>query len=491
MKLASILSSKPRPIVEEKPIYLKNTLGGSRQEFIPIVPKKVRMYNCGPTVYGIPHIGNLRSFVFADSLRRMFEYNGYAVKQVLNITDVGHLTDDADDGDDKIEKKAKEEGKKASSIVREATKVFFEDLKKLNAKWKETKFPKASQHIHEQIAFVKTLEEKGYTYTTSDGVYFDTSKFKNYGKLGNIDIEGLKEGARVHVNDEKHNITDFALWKFSKEGEDRQQEWKSPWGVGFPGWHLECSAMAMKHLGKRIDVHTGGIDHIPTHHNNEIAQTESATGVQFSNYWLHNAFIKIEGKKISKSLGNTIILRNISDRGIPPLAFRYWLLTAHYSKPVNFTWDALQGSYAGFFKLHQYFAEKLGTKNGSVILKYREKLHSFINDDLDTPRAIALLHELSKDSKESKANIRATFLEFDRLLGLGFSESTTKRLQNMGGEKKLLVADIPEDIAQLLKERETARQNKDFATADSIRDQIEQKGFNLEDTDKGAKVTKK
>jgi len=491
MKISSIFNPKPKIQPEDKSIFLQNTLGKKREEFHPLVPKKVRMYNCGPTVYDYPHIGNFRSYVFADTLRRMFEYNGYTVRQVLNITDVGHLTSDADDGDDKIEKRAKEEGKEVAAIVQAATKAFFDDLKKLNAKNVYANFPKASEHIPEQIAFIKTLQEKGYTYKISDGVYFDTSKFKDYGKLGSIDIEGLKEGARIKVNKEKHNITDFALWKFSKKNEARQQEWDSPWGVGFPGWHLECSAMAMKHLGKRIDVHTGGIDHIGTHHNNEIAQTESATGGVFSTFWLHNAFIKIEGRKISKSLGNTIFLRNISDRGISPLAYRYWLLTAHYSKSVNFTWDAVEGANAGFFKLHQFFVEKLGSRNGKVIKKYQDKFHEYINDNLDTPKAIALLHEIMKDTKEKKSNIRATFLDFDNVLGLGFSESNAQLIQNLSGEKKLRISDIPKEITTLLKEREEARKAKKFDLADSIRVQIEKKGYLLKDTHKGAKVTKK
>lgn len=491
MRLSSILGPKLRKTTPKKPIYLQNTLGGKREEFYSLVPGKVRMYNCGPTVYDYPHIGNFRSYVFADTLRRMFEYNGYSVKQILNITDVGHLTSDADDGDDKVEKKAKEEGRDVADIVKEATKVFFDDLKKLNAKNIYATFPKASDHIPEQIAFVKTLEEKGYTYKTSDGIYFDTSKFSGYGKLGNIDIEGLKEGARVEANKEKHNPTDFALWKFSKKEEKRQQEWESPWGIGFPGWHLECSAMAMKHLGKRIDVHTGGIDHIPTHHNNEIAQTESVTGDIFANFWLHNAFLKIEGKKISKSLGNTIYLRNLIDRSISPLAYRYWLLTAHYSKPINFTWDALEGAHAALFKLHQYFVEKLGKKTGNVIEKYREQFHAFINDDLDTPKAVALLHELMNDKEAASPDIRATFLDFDTVLGLGFAESNKKLVQNLSGEKKLEVGEIPEAVSELLKEREEARKNKDYKKADELRKEIENQGFVVKDTHTGARVLKK
>lgn len=484
---------KKKTVHEHKTIYLFNTLSKKKEEFKPLVPKKVRMYNCGPTVYDYQHIGNFRSFVFADVLRRMFEYNGYYVKQIINITDVGHLTGDNDGdpdaGEDKIEKRAREEGKKVKHIVKASSKVFFEDLEELNAKNKNTNFPKASEYIPEQLAFIKTLEEKGYTYKTSDGIYFDTSKFKNYGKLGNINIEGLKEGARVLENLEKHNPTDFALWKFSKEKGERQQEWESEWGVGFPGWHLECSTIAMKNLGKRIDVHTGGIDHIPIHHNNEIAQTESVTGERFVNYWLHNAFLMIEGKKISKSEGRCVYLRNITDRHIPALAYRYWLLTSHYQSPVNFTWDALEGAQAGFNKLHRYFIEKLGSKNGEIIKKYQEKFHTYINDNLDTPKALALMHDIVKEKRASKADIRATFLDFDQVLGLGFSDSNKRLLENLRGEKKLRVDETPDDVRELLREREEARKAGDWGRADQLRDQIEEKGFHISDTDSGAEIS--
>lgn len=476
---------------ESLPLYFHNTLTQKKDVFISIVPHKVRMYNCGPTVYDHPHIGNIRSFVFADTLRRILEYNGYDVKQVMNVTDVGHLTSDADEGEDKIEKRAKEAGQNVKDIVQTATDAFFIDLEKLNAKSTKTEYPRASAHIPEQIAFVKTLEEKGYTYTTDDGIYFDTSKFRTYGKLGNVDISGLKEGARVKQNIQKHNPTDFALWKFSPKSQKREQEWNSPWGVGFPGWHLECSAMAMKYLGKRLDIHTGGIDHIPIHHNNEIAQTESVTGDTFVNYWMHVAFITIEGRKISKSLGNTIHLRNIVDRGIPALAYRYWLLTSNYATPVNFTWEALEAAKEGFFKLHRFFVEKLGSKSGTPIESYQKRFHAFINDNVDTPQTIALLHELMKDTKHTKPDIRATFLDFDRVLGLGFKESNKKLLENLSGETKLSVDEVPKDIMELIGKRNEARQNKDFTKADELRGEIEAKGYHLVDTDTGTNVVKK
>ena len=335
-------------------IYLKNTLSGEKEEFVPIVPGLVTMYNCGPTVYNKVHIGNLRAYVFADTLRRVFEYNDYDVKQVINITDVGHLTDDedlSDRGEDKIEKSARAQGKSAQEIARAITKAFFNDLKSLNVEMDDITFPRATEYIKEQIAFIKTLEQKGYTYRTSDGIYFDTSLFKDYGKLGNIDIKGLQEGARIGKNSERKNITDFALWKFSKKDEKRQQEWDSPWGVGFPGWHIECSAMSRALLGAHFDVHTGGIDHIPIHHNNEIAQSVCATNKKFVNYWLHSAHLMLNGEKISKSLGNVLFLEDLHAKGFTSSMYRYWLLTAHYSTQVNFTWEALDAARTAFTNL--------------------------------------------------------------------------------------------------------------------------------------------
>jgi len=478
-----------------KPIYLQDTLAKKKEEFVPIVAGKVRIYNCGPTVYDEQHIGNFRAAVFVDILRRVFEYNNYDVKQIMNITDVGHLTGDnegdADWGEDKVEKKAREDGKTVKQVVSRVSKRFFKDLELLNARNPKNPFPKASEHIPEQIAFIKTLEEKGFTYKTSDGIYFDTSKFKDYGKLGNINIEGLVEGARIGKNNEKINPTDFALWKFSKEEEARQQEWDSPWGTGFPGWHIECSAMAMKYLGKRVDIHTGGIEHIPIHHNNEIAQTETATGTKYVSYWLHNAHLKLEGAKLSKSAGRCVYVRQIIDRGFSPLSFRYLLLTSHYSTPMNFTWDAIEGAQTAYFKLLRFFVEKLGSRSGTVLSDYQEKFQTYINDDLDTPKAVALLHDLMKDTSVKKQDIRATFLDFDKVLALGFKEANTKLLENLSGEKKLRVGDIPTEIQDLLKEREYARNEKNFGRSDAIRDEIEAKGYEIIDSPDGVSVKKK
>jgi cysteinyl-tRNA synthetase len=471
-------------------LHLHNTLSGKKETFKPIKETAVTMYNCGPTVYDYATIGNLRSYVFADVLKQTLLYNGYCVKQVINITDVGHLTSDADEGEDKVEEGAKREGKKVKAVVKRFTDVFLDDLEKLNVKTKNITFPKASEHIPEQIAFIKTLDEKGYAYRTSDGIYFDTSLLKDYGKLGKVDIAGLKEGARIEKKIEKKNPTDFALWKFSKPEEKRQQEWESPWGVGFPGWHIECSAMSMKHLGKQIDIHTGGIDHIPVHHNNEIAQTESVTGKRFVNYWLHNAFITIEGQKISKSVGNTIYLRNVIDRGFSPLSLRYWFLTGHYRTQMNFTWDALEGANTALFKLHKFFVEELGARSGSSDGTFQQKFNSAINDDLDTPKAISLMWEMVNDEKVDKGGKRATLLDFDRVLGLGLSGSNKRLVEMLSGKgKRLKIGELPDAVKKLVDEREVARKNEEWEKADKIRDELKEKGYEIEDTDKGPQMT--
>lgn len=476
----------PRP---RAPLRLYNTLSASLEEFVPLRPPRVGLYSCGPTVYDVQHIGNLRAYIFADVLRRVLEWNGYEVKQVVNITDVGHLTSDADEGEDKVELGARRSGKRVADVVREVTDAFLKDLERLNVPTKRIFFPRASEHVGEQIALAQTLEEKGYTYRTTDGLYFDTAKFHAYGALGGINLEDLREGARVAPNPEKRHPTDFALWKLSRPPGRREQEWKSPWGVGFPGWHLECSAMAMKHLGRSFDIHTGGIDHIPIHHNNEIAQSEAATGKRFVRYWLHNAFLTIEGKKISKSLGNTLYLRNLVDRGFSPLAFRYWLLTGHYRSPMNFTWEALEGAQAAFFRLHRHFVEKLGARKGAVAETYEARFEERINDDLDLPGAVALLWEVVKDDSLAKPDARATLLAFDRVLGIGLSQSHRK-IRNMlaGIERKLPIASLPEDIRNLLGERERAREKGDFADADRIREELRRRGYAVEDTPAGPAV---
>jgi cysteinyl-tRNA synthetase len=445
-------------------IKLHNTLTGQKEPFKPLRKEQVGMYHCGPTVYFFAHIGNMRAYVFADTIRRTFEYFGNDVKQVINITDVGHLTSDSDEGEDKIEKSAKKEGKTAAEITKFYEEAFYKDLVDLNINTHNTVFPKATEHIKEQIELIQILEEKDFAYKTSDGVYFDTSKFKDYGKLGNINIAEQKEGARVEANTEKRNPSDFALWKFSdlKKEEKRLQEWESPWGVGFPGWHIECSAMSRKYLGQPFDIHTGGIDHIPVHHNNEIAQSEAAFNVPLANYWMHNDFMTVEGEKMSKSLGNTFTVSDLKSRKIHPLAFRLWLLSGHYRSPMNFTWDSVQGANTALEKLVFEFDKLSDEKADEETLN---KFESFISDDLDTPKALALFHE-SFSSKKSKKTIE----EIDKVLGLdivSLSEKTKTK--------------IPEEILEMKKERDEARQAKNWNKSDELRDEIEKEGYILED----------
>lgn len=458
------------------PLSLHNTLTGKKEPFVPLVPGQVSMYNCGPTVYQYAHIGNLRAYIFADTLKRVLGWNNYAVKQVINITDVGHIVADADLGEDKMEKAVIAEKKTAQEIATFYTDAFLKDITTLNIDTSRITFCKATDHIPEQIALIETLEKKGFTYNTSDSVYFDTAKFPAYGKLGNIDLAGLEEGSRVEANPEKRNKTDFALWKFSPKGEKRQQEWPSPWGVGFPGWHIECSAMSMKYLGETFDIHTGGIDHIPVHHNNEIAQSESATGKPYVHYWLHNAFLNIDGHKISKSIGNTLYIRDLVSKGISPVAYRYWLLTGHYRTMLNFTGESVLGAQTALVKLINHFIEwrqlELGTENAD----YVKRFENFINDDLDTAKALALTWELVKDKKVTPGDKAATLLKFDTIFGLNLSTMPIPKTE---------AEDVPPEITALAEEREKARQNKDWKLADAIRAEITSRGYEVKDTEKG------
>ncbi|MDO8579314.1 MAG: cysteine--tRNA ligase, partial [bacterium] len=372
-------------------IELYNTLTGKKEKFVPIErglfgKPKVGMYHCGPTVYNYAHIGNLRAYVFADTLKRLMKVAGYKVKQIINITDVGHFTSDDDTGEDKMEKAREREHKSAWDIAEFYTKAFFSDLADLNIDTSDTQFPRATSYIKEQIKMIKTLSEKGFTYPTSDGIYFDTSKFPEYGKLGNINLGGIREGERIGLNEEKKNPTDFALWKFSPASknskEKRDMEWPSPWGVGFPGWHIECSAMSRSLLGDVFDIHTGGIDHIPTHHNNEIAQSESVTGKIPARIWMHNAFVNISGGKMAKSDENFITLSSLKEKGYPPLAYRYFLLGARYRTQLNFTWEALDGSTNAYKKLVATIREL--PPGGKVNKELWNRILGFVADDLDT-----------------------------------------------------------------------------------------------------------
>lgn len=475
-------------------IKIHNTLSGKKEIFKPLESGVVSMYNCGPTVYDRAHIGNLRSYVFADILRRMFEYNGYSVRQIVNITDIGHLsgenTGDADSGEDKMTKAlARENMPMTLAAMKEVgTKyldLFIEDLKELNIEL-PAEFPRASDNIAEDIELIKTLETKGFVYATSDGVYFDTAKFKGYGKLGKIhDKEGKDDQTkekdtdsktRIAANPEKKNAADFALWKF-----DKNLGWDSPWGKGFPGWHIECSAMSRKYLGQPFDVHTGGIDHIPVHHNNEIAQSEAAYGVPLAEYWMHNAFITVKNAKMAKSAGGFITLETLQNGSVSPLAYRYWLLTAHYRSPVNFTYEAVKAAQNALIRL---MAAVSGyPEGGKVIPSYKESFEALIDDDLDTPKAVALIWELLKDDDESDADKRATILDFDRVFGLNIAS-----VPKVGGSVQ---EEIPADVQALADAREDARKAKDWKKADAFRLEIESRGFEILDNDEGFHIAKK
>lgn len=456
-------------------IKLFNTLSRTKEEFVPINNKKVGLYTCGPTVYNYAHIGNLRTYIFEDVLRRALEYNGYAVKHVMNITDVGHLTDDADFGEDKMEKGARREGKTAWQIANFYTKAFTRDLKDLNIVEPHL-WCKATDHINEQIAMVTALMKKRFTYETSDGIYFDTTKLKDYGKLAQLKKQKLKAGVRIELG-EKKNPHDFALWKFSPAGEKRQMEWNAFGRMGFPGWHIECSAMSSKYLGKQFDIHCGGIDHIPVHHTNEIAQSEAAFGKKpWVKYWMHGAFLTMSEGKMAKSEGNFITLNTLKEKGIHPLAYRYFVLQTHYRKPLDFSWEALKAAHQGLEHLYSIVREWEPPRIGCA--EYEENFLKLINDDLNIPEALALTWDLVKSDYPAHAK-KASILKFDNVLGLGLNTVKKKRIV------------IPQNIKRLLDAREKARANKNWKESDRLRDKINALGFIVEDTSKGPKVMRK
>jgi cysteinyl-tRNA synthetase len=468
-------------------LTLHNTLSGKNEQFIPLSRGAVLMYSCGPTVYDHVHIGNLRSYVFADILKRTLKAHGYKVKHTINLTDFGHLTDDADQGEDKMTVALKRLGKTFSiesmkEVAAIYTASFKEDMDALG-NLPPTTYAPASEYIVKEIALVKTLVEKGYTYETSDGIYFDIEKFPQYGKLGNIDIHALKDGARVAVNQEKRHPADFAVWKKSPLG------WKSPWGHGFPGWHIECTAMIFATLGKQIDIHTGGIDHIHTHHNGEIAQAEAATKkVPYVKYWMHNAFITIDATKVSKSLGNGIRLTQLKDRGYNPLVYRYWLLGGHYRSQMNFTFEALDGAKQAWFRLRRYMYEEWkAAKGGTVSPQYWEQFFAALSDDLDTPKGLAILWNVVNDKNLLVKDKVATLRKMDTLLGIGLSEPISSAIKSLGVIK---VESLPQEVRALIAEREDARNAKEWERADAARHQLNLAGYMVEDTPNGPRVTK-
>ena len=467
------------------PLYFFNTASGEKERIAPLQDNTVTMYSCGPTVYDHIHIGNLRTYLLSDLIRRTLEYNGYTVKSTINFTDFGHLSDDGDAGEDKMMKALKREGKPTTlSAMREVAETYIQSFKDDNTRFRNlppTTYAPASDYVREQIALIGTLVDKGYAYETSDGVYFDVTTFPKYGVLGNVDIKKIREGARVESNPEKRNPADFALWKKALLG------WESAWGKGFPGWHIECTAMAFATLGKQIDIHTGGEDLKYTHHNGEIAQAESITKKQYVRYWMHNAHITIDNTKVAKSLGNGIRLKGLEDRGYPPESYRYWLLTSHYRSPANFSFEALDGAKQALYRLKRHIFEDYKNAKGTVSEDYRTRFLTAINDDLDTPKAIALMWEIIKDDSLARGDKVATLKEMDTVLALGLSDSEAVAHKSLGVIEK---ADIPSDVRELMQAREEARKQKDWNEADRIREEINMKGFSLEDTVDGPRLTK-
>jgi cysteinyl-tRNA synthetase len=447
------------------PLQLYDNYERALREFVPQVPGKVSFYSCGPTVYDFQHIGNMRTYLFTDGLKRVLKLNGYEVTHVMNITDVGHLTSDGDTGEDKMEKGSKRTGMSAWSIAELYTKVFFEDLEQLNVP-RATIVCKATDHIPEQVAFIIDIEKKGYTYRTSDGIYFDTSKQPGYGYLGRLDVAGLQAGSRVDLG-EKKNPTDYALWKFSSPEEKRQMEWDSPWGRGFPGWHIECSAMAQKYLGDFFDIHSGGEDHLTVHHVNEISQTQARAGTRLANFWMHGYFINLNDEKMSKSKGEFLTVKSLVDRGYDPLAYRFLCLGAHYRSQMNFTWDALDAAKSGFDRLRNaVFA--LGEAAGEPDAGYVERLMEKLNDDLNFPQALALLFELIRSDLPA-AKKRATVLKFDEALGLRLAEFAPK------------VLDVPANVQAIAQARWAAKLSKNWGEADRLRVELSGLGWAMKD----------
>lgn len=454
-----------------------NTKTRQIDEFTPLEPGKVSLYTCGPTVYNYLHVGNWVAYIRWDILVRTLQASGYGVTRVMNITDVGHLVSDGDDGEDKMEKGAKREGKTAWEVAKMYTDDFLDGMKKLNL-IEPTFVTKATDYIPQQIALVKALDDKGFAYVIDDGVYFDTSKFPQYADFAHLDLADQEAGARVEFNPQKRNSSDFALWKFSPAGEQRDMEWESPWGKGFPGWHLECSAMAMDKLGETIDIHTGGIDHIPVHHTNEIAQSEAATGKPFANYWIHNNFLMVDGTKVSKSLGNTYTLQDLAEKGFSPEDFRTFVLQSHYSTESNFTWDNLQSAKNRLVGLRNFAALRWQTVDSAPAYdfsKISDRMLASLANDMDTPKALMALNEVAAAINEQFVNSSGSesfnvFLQFvDVVLGLDLAN----------------VEDITDDQKTLIAKRAQARTDKDWAKSDEIRDELKKQGIEVRDASTG------
>ena len=453
-----------------------NTLTRRKEEFVPLNDKVVTMYSCGPTVYSYAHIGNMRAYLFMDSVRRTLKYNGYKLKGVMNITDVGHLLSDGDDGEDKMEKASREQQKSVYEIAAIYTDAFMKDLAKLNIGKPEI-IAKATDHINDMIKYVEALVEKGYGYETSDGIYFDISKFREYGKLSGLDLEGQRAGARVDVNDEKRNPADFALWK--KAPKEHIMQWESPWGMGYPGWHIECSAMSRKYLGDTFDIHTGGVDHIPVHHENEIAQSEALVGHKTVDYWMHVEFMQVDGGKMSKSLKNTYTVSELEQKGYSAMAFRYFCLNTHYRKKLNFTFEGMDAAKTAYNRLLAAVHSHKGGKSfdEEAVKKYDELFTEAISDDINIPLGLGVLWNMLKE-KPSQA-IYDLAMKFDKVLGLALdTESAPEKVE------------APEEVIKLAELRLKARKDKDWAQSDVLREQISKLGYQIIDKKDGYDIKK-
>ncbi len=459
-------------------IQIYNTITRRKETFKPVEPGKVGMYNCGPTVYDHAHIGNMRTYIMADLIRRSFEYLGYDVKQVMNITDVGHLTSDADEGEDRMLVGARRTGRDPWEIAEHFAELFFEDTAALNI-LRPHVVCKATEHIPEMIALVERLENLGYTYEIGDGIYFDVNRFPGYGRLSGQTLDELQVGARVRVNPEKRHPVDFALWR--KATPEHIMQWDSPWGRGFPGWHIECSAMSMKYLGETLDIHTGGEDHIGTHHDNEIAQSEAATGKPFVNYWMHGRFLRWneDDQRMSKSSGEFLVVGDLVERGFDPLAFRYHCLTASYRVPLTFSWAGLESAADGLRRLREN-ARRLRSETNSIPptelqTDLADRFRAAIADDFNVPSALAVAWETVREANRTtdaaeKRALLELVLDFDRVLSLKLADAAAED------------ESLPADVAALIQQREDARAARDWSTADTLRETIRQQGYEIEDT---------
>ncbi|MDC7126117.1 MAG: cysteine--tRNA ligase [Spirochaetales bacterium] len=465
-------------------VRLYNTLGREMQDFTPINKSEVGMYCCGPTVYNYAHIGNLRTYVFEDLLRRALEFNNFNVNHVMNITDVGHLTGDADDGEDKLEKSARETGKTPEEISQFYTKAFFNDIDRLNIKRPNTACV-ATKHIGNMIGLIKRIEANGFTYSAGGNVYFDTAKFEKYGDLALLDRQKLRAGARIAVDGNKKNPADFVLWFTNSKFENHLMQWDSPWGKGYPGWHIECSAMSMKYLGEQFDIHCGGIDHIPIHHTNEIAQSEAATGKKWVNYWIHGEFLLMEKQKMAKSAGNFITLQTLVDKGYEPLDYRYFCLGGHYRSQLVFNFESLDAAKNARNNLNERVIklktsvdataiENIDSAAGEIFKNFKES----VCNDLNTPKALACMWQLLKTNEVSEADKLSVLYEMDKVFGL--------QLDSLEADS----VELTEEELCIVKERENARAEKDWTKADELRDKLLELGIEIKDTAKGAEYKK-